>query len=83
MDSTPDQANVPIGQRDLERYNEPAYMRRGTGINRGGYDIRKREEAAPKAEEKPAEQSKQAEAQEQPKRQAAADKPAFLRRIMD
>lgn len=82
---TPDQANVPIGQRDLERYNEPAYMRRGSGINRGGYDIRKREEAAPKteAEQKQAEADKQAEQQEQPKRQAAADKPAFLRRIMD
>ncbi|MBC8145066.1 MAG: cell division protein FtsZ [bacterium] len=86
---------VPIGQRDLEKYNEPAYMRRGTGINRGGYDIRKRDDATPKpeveqktAEEKLAEQQqaeqKQAEQQqEQPKRQAAADKPAFLRRIMD
>jgi cell division protein FtsZ len=76
--------NVPIGQRDLERFNEPAYMRRGNGINRGGYDIRKRDEQQaqkPEAEQKPAEQP--AQQQEAPKRQAAADKPAFLRRIMD
>lgn len=89
-----EQAQVPIGQRDLEKYNEPAYMRRGTGINRGGYDIRKRDDAAPKpeaeqktAEQKLAEQTQaeqaQQQQQEQPKRQAASDKPAFLRRIMD
>jgi cell division protein FtsZ len=82
IEQTPDQ-NVPIGQRDLERYNEPAYVRRGAGgINRGGYDIRKKDEAAaPKPEqEQPAEQPAE---QVQQKRQAAGDKPAFLRRIMD
>ena len=89
-----DPQQVPVGQRDLERYNEPAYMRRGSGINRGGYDIRKRDESEQKtaeqkaaeakaAEQKAAEQKAVEAQQEQPKRQAAADKPAFLRRIMD
>ena len=61
----------------MEKYNEPAYLRRNAGINRGGYDIPRRSDDAERQEE---------EIQEEPqvaRRQAAVDKPAFLRRIMD
>jgi cell division protein FtsZ len=69
--------HVPVGLDELEKYNEPAYLRRGTGIHRGGYDITRRQEETQKAEEQ-----QQAEEQREVKRQAA-EKPAFLRRIMD
>ncbi|MEO5931326.1 MAG: cell division protein FtsZ [Candidatus Kapaibacterium sp.] len=70
--------HVPVGLDELEKYNEPAYLRRGTGIHRGGYDItRKQEEPQQqKPEEEPIEEQKEVKRQ-------AADKPAFLRRIMD
>jgi cell division protein FtsZ len=69
-------SQVPTGP-ELEKYNEPAYLRRNAGINRGGYDIPRRSDDAERQEE---------EIQEEPqvaRRQAAVDKPAFLRRIMD
>ncbi len=71
---------VPVGQEDLEKYNEPAYLRRNVGIHRGGYDItKKREEPQqPKAEE-----YREEEQQQEVRKQASAEKPAFLRRIMD
>jgi len=69
---------VPVGQEELEQYNEPAYMRRGAGIHRGGYDIRRQEENASTNET----QHQEEERHYEPRRQAA-DKPAFLRRIMD
>jgi hypothetical protein len=69
--------HVPVGLDELEKYNEPAYLRRGTGIHRGGYDITRKQEEPP---QKPEEE--QIEEQKEVKRQAA-DKPAFLRRIMD
>ncbi len=70
--------HVPVGLDELEKYNEPAYPRRGTGIHRGGYDITRRQEETGRPEE----QQPQAEEQRETKRQAA-EKPAFLRRIMD
>lgn len=70
---------VPVGLEDLEKYNEPAYLRRNTGIHRGGYDItKKREDEKPKAEE-----SREEEQPQEVRKQAGAEKPAFLRRIMD
>jgi cell division protein FtsZ len=70
---------VPVGP-ELEKYNEPAYARRGaSGINRGGYDITRRPEENPQ----PQGEEYRQEEEQQGRRQAAADKPAFLRRIMD
>lgn len=70
---------VPVGLEDLERYNEPAYLRRNAGIHRGGYDItKKRDEVQPKPEE-----NREEEQQQEVRKQASAEKPAFLRRIMD
>jgi cell division protein FtsZ len=76
---TPD--NVPVGQEELEKYNEPAYLRRGAGIHRGGYDITRRPEE-PQAPQQPRNEEEQ-QAEERQRKQAAGDKPAFLRRIMD
>ncbi len=73
---------VPVGQEELEQYNEPAYLRRGAGIHRGGYDIRRQEDASSAANDG-AQYEEEQRQYEQPRRQAAADKPAFLRRIMD
>lgn len=74
--------NVPVGLDELGKYNEPAYLRRSAGLHRAGYDIKKKEE-----EQAPQQQAEQREAEEEQqyevRRQAAADKPAFLRRIMD
>ncbi len=74
--------NVPVGLEELEKYNEPAYLRRGAGIHRGGYDVtRRQDETQQRAEEEQqAEEQRQQEARQQ---KQAADKPAFLRRIMD
>lgn len=74
--------NVPVGLEELEKYNEPAYLRRGAGIHRGGYDVTRRpDETQQRAEEESqAEEQRQQEARQQ---KQAADKPAFLRRIMD
>lgn len=74
--------NVPVGLEELEKYNEPAYLRRGAGIHRGGYDVTRRpDETQQRAEEEQqAEEQRQQEARQQ---KQAADKPAFLRRIMD
>ncbi len=72
--------HIPQGQEELEKYNEPAYLRRGTGIHRGGYDVTRKpeENAAPQGQPEDPQQ-----VQEEKRRQATADKPAFLRRIMD
>ncbi len=72
--------HVPVGLEDLEKYNEPAYMRRGAGIHRGGYDVTRRQEE-PQA--RPDEEPQADERQELRQQKQAADKPAFLRRIMD
>ncbi len=72
---------VPVGQEQLEQFNEPAYVRRGGGPHRGGYDIARRaEQDVPQQ----ATEEERAEEQEYPvRKQASADRPAFLRRIMD
>src|SRR5690606_17182284 len=71
---------VPVGLDELEKFNEPAYMRRGTGIHRGGYDITKRrEDTEPKREE----EQQYVEEEQKVARRKTAEKPAFLRRIMD
>ena len=74
--------NVPVGLNELEKYSEPAYMRRGAGLHRAGYDIKKKEEEQQQQAPQQPEQ-KEEEQQYEVRRQAAADKPAFLRRIMD
>jgi hypothetical protein len=73
----PTPGHVPTGS-ELEKYNEPAYLRRNAGINRGGYDITRRSEVKEQEEETYEELE-----QQKVRRQAAGDKPAFLRRIMD
>lgn len=73
---------VPVGVDDLEKYNEPAYLRRGAGIQRGGYDItRRQDEAQQEGSTEPIEE--QPPQYQETRRQASGDKPAFLRRIMD
>jgi cell division protein FtsZ len=74
--------NVPVGLNELEKYNEPAYMRRGAGLHRAGYDIKKKEEEQQQQAPPPPQQQEE-EQQYEVRKQAAADKPAFLRRIMD
>jgi cell division protein FtsZ len=76
---TPD--NVPVGPDELEKYNEPAYLRRGVGIHRGGYDITRRQDE-PQPPQQPKNEEEQ-QAEERQRKQASGDKPAFLRRIMD
>jgi cell division protein FtsZ len=73
--------NVPVGLNELEKYNEPAYMRRGAGLHRAGYDIKKKEEEQQQAQQQ--QEQKEEEQQYEVRKQASADKPAFLRRIMD
>ncbi|MBX7216615.1 MAG: cell division protein FtsZ [Candidatus Kapabacteria bacterium] len=72
-------SRVPIGQEELEQYNEPAVMRRGSvGIHRGGFDIRRQDAEANANPEQQEQQEQQHE-----RRRQAVEKPAFLRRIMD
>lgn len=73
-------SRVPIGQEELEQYNEPAVVRRGLGIHRGGFDIR-RQDAEANANTNPEQQEHQEQQYE--RRRQAVEKPAFLRRIMD
>ncbi|HVZ37758.1 MAG TPA: cell division protein FtsZ [Candidatus Kapabacteria bacterium] len=82
-DGLPD--HIPVGLDELEKYNEPAYLRRGAGIHRGGYDITRKPEEQAQAPQQPQPQvpEQQQEMPEEKRRQATADKPAFLRRIMD
>jgi cell division protein FtsZ len=70
---------VPVGPDELEKYNEPAFARRGAGLHRGGYDITRR----PDENDAEANEAEQQQQQQEVRRQATADKPAFLRRIMD
>jgi len=71
--------HVPSGPDQLEQYNVPAYMRRGSGINRGGIEVQR-----PVIEEQAVEAAPvQEEVRHQEARRASVDRPAFLRRIMD
>lgn len=72
--------HVPVGLDELEKFNEPAYLRRGAGIHRGGYDVTRRQEEPPQQN---TQEESGAEERQETRKQAAADKPAFLRRIMD
>lgn len=81
---------VPSGPDEYERYNEPAFIRRNGGIQRGGFSITKKsdeeqeeEQIQRQAASTTNEQSSEKDNQHEVRRQAAADRPAFLRRIMD
>ncbi len=82
--------HVPSGPDEYERYNEPAFIRRNGGIQRGGFSITKKSEEEQESEQtfrqaasSTNEQATEREEKQEPRRQATADRPAFLRRIMD
>lgn len=81
--------HVP-GPDEYERYNEPAFIRRNGGIQRGGFSITKKsdeeqetEQTLRQAASSTTEQLSEREEKQEHRRQATADRPAFLRRIMD
>jgi len=77
--------HVPSGPDEYERYNEPAFIRRNGGIRRGGFAITRKadEEESPLKQAASSSNEESEGIEQEPRRQAAGDRPAFLRRIMD